>query len=116
MGSYGYYYEDPSFFVVVTITFLVCCPWMYVHVQERRLETALARLWTNHTRLTHGYLMSRKTKPFCNDCLVLLTVRHFLVVCPSLLELRERYLFRCCNEDGAFRVSMMILEEVAPST
>lgn len=70
------------------ITTVIFRPWTYVHVQKRRSETALARLRTGHTRLTHGYLMSREPQPFCDDCLVPLTVRHFLVECPSLVELR----------------------------
>ncbi len=68
------------------ITFVTFHPWF---VQERRSETALARLRMGHTRLTHGYLMSRETQPFCEACLIPLTVRHFLVECSSLVELRE---------------------------
>ncbi len=54
------------------ITSVTFRPSTYVHVQERRSKTALARL-----RTSQGYLMSRETQPFCDDCLVPLTVRHF---------------------------------------
>ncbi len=69
-------------------------------------ETALARMGC--TRLTHGYLMSLETQPFCDDCLVPLTVRHFLVQCLSVVEMRERYLFRCRDEDGTFQMSLIL--------
>ena len=57
-------------------------PWKYS--MDRRRETALCRLRIGHTCLTHGFLMSRDPPPFCEDCLVPLTVRHLLVECPSL--------------------------------
>ncbi|MPC91781.1 hypothetical protein E2C01_086839 [Portunus trituberculatus] len=34
-------------------------------------------------------------QPYCEDCLVPLTVRHLLIECPSLMDLRNRYLYRC---------------------
>ena len=43
----------------------------YVHMQGRRSETALARLGTGHTRLTHGCLMSVGVQPYCDDCAAL---------------------------------------------
>ena len=61
--------------------------WSYAHVRGRCREITLACLWTGHTHLTHGFLMSREVEPYCDDCLVPLTVRHLLVECPSLREL-----------------------------
>ena len=58
-----------------------------------RGQTALARLRIGHTRLTHSYLMSGEYQPYCDDCLMPLIIRHLLVDCPSLLELRQRFLF-----------------------
>ncbi len=60
--------------------------------------------------LSHGYLIFRKSQPFCDDCLVPLTVRHFLVECPSLVEVWERYLFCCHDEDVTFQMSLMLGE------
>ena len=65
----------------------------YANVRERRLQTVLARLRIGHTRLTHSYLMSGEYQPYCDDCLVPLTVWHLLVECPSLVELRQRFLY-----------------------
>ncbi|MPD06471.1 hypothetical protein E2C01_102285 [Portunus trituberculatus] len=41
------------------------------------------------------YLLTRDPQPYCDDCLVPLTVRHLVVECPSLTDLRHRYLYRC---------------------
>lgn len=85
-------------------------PWSNTCVRGRRDEAALARLRTGHTRLTHGYLMSRGIQPYCDDCLVPLTVKHLLVECPSLGDLRARYLSRCRGDDGTFRLSLILGE------
>lgn len=92
------------------VTRTVYHPWSYTDVRDRRSQTALTRLRTGHTRLTHGYLMSRGVQPYCDDCLVPLTVRHLLVECPSLGDLRTRYLSQCRGEGGVFRLSLMLGE------
>ena len=90
------------------ITARAMSPWSYAHVQDRCRETALARLRTGHTRLTHGFLMSQGVEPYCNACLVSLTVRHLLVECPSLRELREQCLAQCRGRDGSFSLSLSL--------
>ncbi|MPC19957.1 hypothetical protein E2C01_012887 [Portunus trituberculatus] len=55
----------------------------------------MERLRIGHTYLTQRYLLTRDPQPYCDDCLVPLTVRHLLVECPSLMDLRHRYLYRC---------------------
>ncbi|MPC70995.1 hypothetical protein E2C01_065262 [Portunus trituberculatus] len=40
------------------------------------------------------------SRPYCDDCLVPLTVRHLLVECPSLTDFRHRYLYRFCSRDS----------------
>ncbi|MPC60953.1 hypothetical protein E2C01_055015 [Portunus trituberculatus] len=38
-----------------------------------------------------------------------LTVRHLLVECPSLIELRHRYLYRCRGRDsGVYHLSQVL--------
>ena len=71
--------------------------WSAVPVRRRRYETALTRLRTGHMRLTQGYLTSRDIQPYFDDCLVSLTLRHLLVECLSLEDLRERYLSLCLS-------------------
>ena len=77
------------------------CPWNY-YPMDRRRETALCRLRIGHTRLTHGFLMSQDPPPFCEDCLVPLTVRHLLVECPSLGETRFRFFSDCRDRQGNY--------------
>ncbi|MPC59447.1 hypothetical protein E2C01_053466 [Portunus trituberculatus] len=43
--------------------------------------------YRSHVRYQR-YLLTRDPQPYCDDCLVPLTVRHLLVECPSLIELR----------------------------
>ena len=86
-------------------------PRCYAHVRGRCRGTALARLRTGHTRITYGFFMSRGVEPYCDDCLVSLTVRHLLVECPSLRELREQYLAQCWGIDGSFCLSLALGEE-----
>lgn len=90
------------------ITTGVSRPWSYVAVRDRRHQTVLVRLRIGHTRLTHGYLMSGNHQPFCDDCLVPLSVRHLLVECPSLVGLRNRYLSRCRGANGVYDIRRML--------
>ena len=74
---------------------------------ERRKEAALCRLRIGHTRLTHSFLMSGDPIPYCEDCLVPLTVKHLLVECPSSGEARYRFFSSCRDREGNF-----ILEKI----
>ena len=55
-----------------------------------------------------GFLLSRDYQPFCDDCVVPLTVKHFLVECPSLVDLRNRFLYRCRDADGVFHLTRVL--------
>ena len=48
---------------------------------NRKDETSLNRLRIGHTRLTHGYLMSKDKPPYCEACGQRLTVKHILTEC-----------------------------------
>ena len=87
------------------------CPWKYGNM-TRTWEVVLCRLRIGHTRLTHGFLMAGDPQPFCDDCLVPLTVRHLLVECPSLGELRDRFMSGSRGEDGSFLLAAVLGEEV----
>ena len=45
---------------------------------DRQWEVVLARPRIGHTTITHRYLMERGQSPYCQDCLVPLTVVHFV--------------------------------------
>ena len=83
-------------------------PWDYSNIRERHLQTALAGLPIGYARLTHSHLMSGEYQPYCDDCLVPLTIRHLLVECPSLVELRQRFLYLCRGADGDFSLSRVL--------
>lgn len=83
-------------------------PWKYSSMSRQR-EVILSRLRIGHTRLTHGFLMSGDHQPFCEDCLVPLTVRHVMVECPSLSDERERYFSPSCRgTDGSFSLHKIL--------
>ena len=86
---------------------LKVCPWQYSPM-PRRWETAVVRLRTGHTRLTHGYLMSGAPLPYCLDCIVPLTVEHLLTECPSLRDFRDRHLAACREPDGSYSLSKIL--------
>ena len=71
--------------------------WNSSSQDNRKHEVALARLRIGHTRLTHGYLMEgrRDEPPFCEDCVVPLSVQHLLAECPSLNNERRRFFPSC---------------------
>ena len=78
-------------------------PWSSCSQQYRRLKVFLSRLRIGHTRLTHGQLMARESRPICGRCQVYLSVFHVLVersgysvprnrVLPSLTSVPPRQL------------------------
>ena len=52
--------------------------------------------------------MSGEYQPYCDDCLVPLTVRHLLVECLSFVELKQHFLYRCRGVDDGFSLSLVL--------
>ena len=71
-------------------------PWSYT-CRERRKEVMLCRLRIGHTRFSHEFLMNKNHPPFCCDCLVPLTVKHVILECPSLVDIRTQCFGRNFN-------------------
>lgn len=65
--------------------------WNYDVCPNRQSEIVLCRLRIGHTRITHKYLMENCPPPFCQGCLVPLTVIHLLVECPDFTRVRRRH-------------------------
>ena len=82
-------------------------PWKH-HAMTRKREVVLARLRIGHTRLTHGFLMCGEPQPFCEDCLVPLTVRHLMIECPSLIDERERHFSSLRSSDGSYTLERIL--------
>jgi len=48
----------------------------------------LTRLRIGHSLMTHGHLMERRHQPYCDDCLVPLTIKHVISECPTYSDNR----------------------------
>lgn len=70
-------------------------PKKYVDCYPRSWSVTLNRLKLGHTRLTHGHYMSGSPQPFCEDCIVPLTIKHIMVECPNYNQ--ERVIFGNVN-------------------
>ncbi|XP_068224033.1 uncharacterized protein [Palaemon carinicauda] len=81
-------------------------PRAYFDMQRSR-EVVLCRMRIGHTRLTHSFLMSGEHQPFCEDCLVPLTVKHILTECPNYLTERIRHK----DSSGFYILSKMLGSE-----
>ena len=62
---------------------------LWPNIPNRRESVILTRLRIGHTRLTHGYYMTRGRPPECCD--TELTVDHLLIKCRKLKELRRKH-------------------------
>ena len=56
-----------------------------------RDSVLLNRLRTGHTRLTHSFLLSGDDLPECGTCQCPLTVKHILVECADLKDVRNKH-------------------------
>jgi len=57
---------------------------------SRRDSVLLNRLRIGHTRLTHSFLLSGDDLPKCGTCQCPLTVKHILVDCVDLKDVRNK--------------------------
>ena len=51
----------------------------------------LNRLHIGHSYLTHFFILRKEEAPVCFACNVVLTVKHILIECADLLEIRKKY-------------------------
>jgi len=58
---------------------------------SRRDSVLLNRLRIGHTRLTHSFLLSGDDLPECGTCQCPLTVKHILVECADLKDVRNKH-------------------------
>jgi len=62
--------------------------WPLLSRGNRAHEVTITRLRIGHTKLTHGYLMERGNRTYCQDCIVPLTIEHILSECPTYSDHR----------------------------
>ena len=81
-------------------------PWQSSAQDQVSRERLLTRLRIGHAFLTHGYLMEQRPPPFCDDCIVPLTVRHILAECPTCNDMRRAHF---PNIDGDYDEAMRVI-------
>ena len=80
--------------------------------RDRKVSCILTRLRIGYTRLTHQHLMENKPPPYCTDCLVPLTVRHFLAECPSFADVWHRIFPQTIGQDVDQTLQLMLSENL----
>ena len=58
--------------------------------RERLKEVILARIRIGHTKYTHIYLLNNIPQPFCEDCLIHMSIEHILTESPEYSVQRRR--------------------------
>ena len=58
---------------------------------NRRYQTVILRCQIGHTKLTHSYFLTRDDAPFCIPCNENYSVKHFLLECHDLAQVRNKY-------------------------
>ena len=58
---------------------------------NREWDIKVTRIRIGHTHLTHSFLMENGARPYCEDCIVPLTVKHFIAECPSHEDNRNQH-------------------------
>jgi len=73
--------------------------WSSSNQKNRKHSIILTRLRIGHTKATHQYLIEKTPQPYCEDCIVPLTVKHFIAECPSFLQLRQQNIPHGCRQN-----------------
>ena len=83
--------------------------WPSSNQPNRKLSIILTRLRIGHTKLTHQYLMENREQPYCEDCIVPLTVKHVVAECPSFSDIRRR-IYPTTSEDHIATMRTILTE------
>jgi len=62
------------------------------HPVVTQYSVLISRLRIGHCRLTDSYLLSGDDRPTCTFCVLPLTVKHILLECTNLQDIRENIL------------------------
>ena len=57
----------------------------------RKENTVLNRLHIGHSYLMHSIILRNEEAPVCFACNTVITVKHILIECTDLLEIRKKY-------------------------
>ena len=62
----------------------------------RKENIVLNRLHIGHSYLTHSFILRKEEAPVCVACNTVITVKHILIECADLLEIRQKYFEEKC--------------------
>ena len=57
----------------------------------RKDNTVINRLHIGHSYLTHSFILRKEEAAVCVACNAVITVKHILIECADLLEIRKTY-------------------------
>ena len=57
----------------------------------RKADTVSNRLHIRHSYLTHSFILRKEETPVCVACNAVIAVKHILIECADLLEIRKKY-------------------------
>ena len=59
-------------------------------------KTVLSRLHIDHSYLTHSFILRKEEAPVCVACNAVITIKHIMIECDDLLEIRKKYFEERC--------------------
>ena len=62
----------------------------------RKEDTVLNRLHIGHSYFTHSFLLKKEEPAVCVTCNTATTVKHTLIECADLVEIRKKYFEERC--------------------
>ena len=74
---------------------------------NRKIDTALLRIRTGHTFLTHSHLFTKEPSPTCSHCNSPLTIIHIFLKCPLYTNIR-----RSLNFSQKSSPNILLLSEI----
>ena len=64
---------------------------VYLFCNTRKENAVLNRLHIGHSYLSHSFILRKEEAPVCVACNTALTIKHILIECADLLEVRKKY-------------------------
>ena len=75
----------------------------------RKENIVLNRLHTGHSYLTHSFILRKEEAPVCVACNAVITVKHILIECADLLEIRKKKYF---EEKSLYSLFRNVIPEI----
>ena len=63
----------------------------YLFVIQGKQTLVFNRLHFGHSCLTHSFILRKEEAPVCVACNAVITIKHILIECADLLEIRKKY-------------------------